>query len=154
TSINLSLTGNSNANIQWQSSNDSINFSNMSGATTSSYTVSISGPIFYRAQITDACSSPAAYSNVIHITSTASCATTSFTTVGTTTWTAPNGVTSVSYLVVAGGGGGGGKRGGGGGGGGFLTGTLTVVPGTSYTVTVGAGGAGNTGTGYNGASGG
>jgi len=67
---------------------------------------------------------------------------TSFTSVGSTTWTAPEGVTSVDYLVVGGGGGGGyGGRSGGGGAGGMRTGSLTVVGGTSYTVTVGAGGA-------------
>ena len=54
------------------------------------------------------------------------------------TFTAPAGVTSVQYLVVAGGGGG---AEGGGGGGGFVTGTLPVVPGNTYTVTVGNGGA-------------
>jgi hypothetical protein len=68
-----------------------------------------------------------------------------FTTTGAQTWTAPAGVTSVPYLIVAGGGGGaghGGSSGGGGGGaGGMLTGTATVVPGTTYTITVGAGGA-------------
>ena len=74
-------------------------------------------------------------------------ATTAFTTVESTTWTAPSLVTSVSYLVVAGGGGGGGADGGnygggGGGAGGLRTGTHTVVPSTSYTVTVGGGGAG------------
>ena len=37
---------------------------------------------------------------------------TSFTTVETTSWTAPAGVTSVEYLVVAGGGAGGGTSGG------------------------------------------
>ena len=37
---------------------------------------------------------------------------TSFTTVETTSWTAPSGVTSVEYLVVAGGGAGGGTSGG------------------------------------------
>lgn len=58
---------------------------------------------------------------------------------GTYSWTAPAGVTSVNYLVVAGGGGGGGDCAGGGGGG-MLTGTLSVTPSTSYTVTVGAGG--------------
>jgi hypothetical protein len=47
----------------------------------------------------------------------------------------------LSYLVVAGGGGGGATNGGGGGGaGGYLTGTLTVAPGTTYTATVGSGG--------------
>ena len=65
-----------------------------------------------------------------------------FTTAESTTWTAPEGVTSVEYLVVGGGGGGGGVVGGGGGAGDFKTGTLTVVPDTSYTVTVGDGGAG------------
>jgi prepilin-type N-terminal cleavage/methylation domain-containing protein len=65
----------------------------------------------------------------------------SFTTVGTTQWTAPSEVTSVQYLVVAGGGGGGTSHSGGGGGGGVLTGTTTVTPGTQYSVIVGAGGA-------------
>jgi 3D (Asp-Asp-Asp) domain-containing protein len=78
---------------------------------------------------------------------------------GTYTWTAPTGVTSVNYLVVAGGGGGGGNfhtvaTGGGGGAGGMLAGTLSVTPGTSYTVTVGNGGAGGTGgAGTNGTNG-
>lgn len=73
-----------------------------------------------------------------------------FSSAGTTTWTAPAGVTSVEYLVVAGGGGGGGTSsydtaygGGGGGAGGFRTASgYAVTPGNSYTVTVGAGGAG------------
>ena len=54
-----------------------------------------------------------------------------------TTWTAPTGVSSVNYLVVAGGGG---AYIGGGGAGGYRTGTLSVTPGNTYTVTVGAGG--------------
>ena len=71
----------------------------------------------------------------------------SFTTVGTTSWTAPAGVYSIELLVVAGGGGG---RGGGGGGGGVIyRPAFPVVPGTAYTVTVGGGG-----TGGNSASGG
>ena len=71
---------------------------------------------------------------------------TSFTTVESTTWTAPAGVTSIEYLVVAGGGSGGGTTGsadgsgGGGGAGGYRSVTLTVTPGTAYGVTVGAGG--------------
>jgi len=69
-----------------------------------------------------------------------------FSTVGTTTWIAPSNVTLVEYLVVGGGGGGGNgydNAGGGGGGGGMvLTGTLSVTPGSSYTVTVGDGGSG------------
>ncbi len=66
-----------------------------------------------------------------------------------TTWTAPAGVTSVNYLVVAGGGGGGSattgiNMGGGGGAGGLLQGQLAVIPGNTYTVTIGSGGAANT----------
>lgn len=73
---------------------------------------------------------------------------TSYTTVGATTWTAPSNITSVQYLVVGGGGGGGGgyDTGGGGGGGGgmILTGTLSVTPGSVYTIEVGAGGSAST----------
>ena len=71
------------------------------------------------------------------------------------TWTAPSGVTAVNYILAAGGGGGGGginatSNGnynfcsGGGAGGEVARGTLSVTPGTSYTVTVGTGGAGAT----------
>ena len=65
---------------------------------------------------------------------------------GSTTWTVPTGVTSISYLVVAGGGGGAGGQasehgGGGGGAGGVLTGTLNVSPGT-INLSVGGGGDG------------
>ena len=74
---------------------------------------------------------------------------TSYTTTGTTSWNAPSGIGDVRYLVVGGGGGGGGastadQKGGGGGGGagGFLTGSISVVSGTLYTITVGGGGAG------------
>jgi hypothetical protein len=67
-----------------------------------------------------------------------------FTTIGTTTWTAPSWVTSIEYLVVGGGGGSGGGydtgAGGGGGGGMVLIGTLSITPGATYTVTVGDGG--------------
>jgi hypothetical protein len=67
----------------------------------------------------------------------------SYTTVGSSTFTPPANVTSVSYLVVAGGGGGGSYAyPGGGGAGGVLYGTQTVVPGTVYNITVGGGGAG------------
>ena len=73
---------------------------------------------------------------------------TQFTEVGSTTWTAPPGVTSVDYLVVGGGGGSGGgfdNSGGGGGGGGIVrTGTLSVKPGDVYNITVGDGGEGGT----------
>jgi hypothetical protein len=76
-----------------------------------------------------------------------------------TTWTAPTGVTSIEALVVAGGGGGAGGyttggtggpgNGAGGGGGGTVasSSSLSVTPGTTYTLTVGA--AGNGGSGGN-----
>jgi len=67
----------------------------------------------------------------------------SFTTVGTTSWTAPSDVAQVELLVVAGGGGGGQYAGGGGGAGGLIyNNQYPVTPGQTYTVTVGAGGAG------------
>lgn len=69
-----------------------------------------------------------------------------FTSVGSHTWDAPPGVTSVNYLIVGGGGGSGGgyNTGGGGGGGGGMVriGVLDVTPGTTYTIVVGDGGAG------------
>lgn len=70
------------------------------------------------------------------------------------TWTCPVGVTSVEVLAV-GGGGGGGFNGGGGGGAGGLTynSSLSVTPGTVYTVGVGSGGLGSSASvsvGYNG----
>jgi hypothetical protein len=68
----------------------------------------------------------------------------SFTTVGTTSWTAPTGVNLIEVLVVAGGGGGGGWGGGGGAGGLIYRSSYPVVPGTSYIVTVGGGGAAGT----------
>ena len=68
----------------------------------------------------------------------------SFTTIGSTTWTAPAGVSSLEYIIVGGGGGGGGGydtgAGGGGGGGMVLSGTMAITPGTSYNVLVGEGG--------------
>jgi hypothetical protein len=76
---------------------------------------------------------------------------TSFTNVGIDSWIAPAYVNSVEYLVVGGGGGGGGAfdtgSAGGGGGGLVLSGTLTVVPGNTYSITVGAGGARGIGVG-------
>ena len=51
---------------------------------------------------------------------------------------------TASYLMVAGGAGGAGNGGGGGGAGGLLTGTATLMPGTTYTATIGGGGAGYT----------
>jgi prepilin-type N-terminal cleavage/methylation domain-containing protein len=67
----------------------------------------------------------------------------SFTSVGSTTWTVPAGVTVAQVLVVAGGGGGGWSGGGGGGGGGVIYQSgYSVTPGASLNVTVGAGGAG------------
>jgi subtilisin-like proprotein convertase family protein len=66
-------------------------------------------------------------------------------------WTPPAGVTSVTIECWGAGGSGGGNSntndgGGGGGGGAYSKGTVTVVPGTPYTVTVGTGGNGNSGS--------
>ena len=66
---------------------------------------------------------------------------------GTTTWTVPDGVSSVQVLIIGGGGGGGvgrsdgysGVKGGGGGAGGVLHGTLTELN-ESYDIIVGSGG--------------
>ncbi|MCX6878549.1 MAG: Ig-like domain-containing protein [Verrucomicrobia bacterium] len=67
-----------------------------------------------------------------------------FTSAGTTSWSAPAGVTSVGVLVVGGGGGGGWHTGAGGGAGGLVfSGAHAVSPGGSYSVTVGAGGLGS-----------
>jgi len=67
-----------------------------------------------------------------------------FTTAGSSSWTAPAGVTSVD-VEVWGGGGAGGRRttygcGGGGGGGAYAKSTVNVTPGTAYPYTVGAAG--------------
>ena len=73
--------------------------------------------------------------------------------VSTGTWTAPAGVTKVRAIAIGGAGGGGSGCcvAASGGGGGFDSGTLTVTPGTTYTVTIGAGGAGvSSGTGGSG----
>ena len=65
-----------------------------------------------------------------------------WTTPGTYTWIAPQGVTSVCAVAVGGGGGGGYQWNSGGGGGGGLgwKNNIAVVPGQSYSVVVGAGG--------------
>lgn len=72
-----------------------------------------------------------------------------FTTVGTHSFTVPEGVTSIDYVVIAGGGGAGGsnnsiRASGGGGAGGVLIGTMPISS-TSYEVIVGDGGIGGTG---------
>ena len=66
----------------------------------------------------------------------------------------PLGRYSANYLIVAGGGGGGRWVAGGGAGGGVLAGSVTLIPGTPYTITVGLGGAGATSSSVNGSSGG
>jgi len=74
-----------------------------------------------------------------------------FTTVGSTTWTCPAGVTSIRLLIVAGGGGGGGDVGGGGGGGGVIYyANYAVTPSTVYNLTVGGAGSGGTNQGTQG----
>lgn len=66
-----------------------------------------------------------------------------FTTVGTTTWNVPTGVTQAEVLIVAGGGGGGSRRGGAGGGGagGVIIQTVNLTQ-QSYQIVVGNGGNG------------
>ena len=67
----------------------------------------------------------------------------------TQVWTAPTGVTSISVTMTGGGGGGGGSQPGPGalgGAGGYLSGTLTVTPGTTYTIYVAGGGVGAAGS--------
>lgn len=89
-----------------------------------------------------------------------------FSTPGTTQWTVPPCVTSITVKVWGGGGGGGGTssrqtntdeeactQGGGGGGGGFSMRTYSVTPGEVYTIVVGAGGMGGVGTNGNAAAG-
>jgi hypothetical protein len=71
---------------------------------------------------------------------------------GTSTWTAPTGVTRVRVTVIGGGGAGGaggnnGSDGAPGGVGGLAIGSYTVTPGTGYTVTVGGGGSRSGGSG-------
>jgi hypothetical protein len=67
---------------------------------------------------------------------------TSFTSVGTTSFSVPTGVSAVRVLVVAGGGGGGDNVGGGGGGGGVVEApAYPVSPGGSVPITIGGGGA-------------
>ena len=63
---------------------------------------------------------------------------------------------TISYLIVAGGGGGATDVdvGGGGGGGGLLTGSTTVIPGTTYSISIGGGGAQGTGPDSTGTGGG
>jgi len=68
---------------------------------------------------------------------------------GTSTWTAPTGVSQVR-VTCFGGGSGGNQTNADGGFGGVATGIYTVVPGTGYTVTVGAGSAGAVGFGSSG----
>jgi len=75
------------------------------------------------------------------------------------TFTVPAEVTQVTVECIGGGGGGGRARGnpatgGGGAGGSYVRSTLTVTPGTSYTVTVGAGGSGGNSSTSNGSAGG
>jgi hypothetical protein len=82
----------------------------------------------------------------------AQAASTTYNGAGSSTWKAPTGVTSITVEAWGAGGAGGGAtanpaQGGGGAGGQYVRKTVTVVPGTNYTVIVGAGGNGGTGNG-------
>ena len=65
--------------------------------------------------------------------------------------TYPQGVYGISYLIIAGGGAGGyiNSFGGGAGGGGFISSSLSVTPGATYTMVIGGGGTGAGGAGTN-----
>lgn len=80
-----------------------------------------------------------------------------FSTPGTTSWTAPTGITRVFVQAVGGGGGSSGNSttlaGAGGGGGEYRAGIIPVTPGVVYTIIVAAGGAGG-GSGASGSGGG
>ena len=65
-----------------------------------------------------------------------------YATAGTYSWTAPDGVESISIVCIGGGGGGNIGRTAGSGGGCAYKNNYTVVPGNSYTVVVGAAGQG------------
>ena len=84
--------------------------------------------------------------------------TVTFNTVGTSSWTVPAGITSLTLQAWGAGAGGGasngGKVGGSGGGGGYAGDTVTVTPGTNLTVYVGGGGAGGTSSDSGGGGGG
>lgn len=83
-----------------------------------------------------------------------------FTSSGTTSWTAPVGVSTIFITMVGGGGGGSAPRdgnnpgAGGGGGGTAIKIPYSVTPGSSYTVVIGAGGRGGIGNGATGGNGG
>ena len=77
---------------------------------------------------------------------------------GSRSWTVPDGVTSISFIIVGGGGGGGGYqsgtgRGGGGGGAVAARNNVAVTPGGTVSYTIGAGGTGGANT-TNGGNGG
>ena len=77
--------------------------------------------------------------------------TTVFTNTGSNqTWVCPTDVTSITVTMWGAGGAGGGSSAGSGGSGAFVKGTLTVVPGTTYTIVVGSGGGLNITSAYGG----
>jgi len=68
-----------------------------------------------------------------------------------TSWTAPTGITAIRAVLVGGGGAATNRHGGGGGAGGMIDApSVSVTPGTTYTITIGGGGAGSSGNGNNG----
>lgn len=99
-------------------------------------------------------STETAFELVYISTSTQTWVTETFEVIGTTTWTAPSHVTSAIINVWGGGGGSGdglNTGGGGGGGGAFASTTLTINPGSTYTLYVASGG-GRGPTGFSGSS--
>jgi hypothetical protein len=165
-----SVTGTSvTTTYQWQSATTSNgSYSNISGATNSTYILT-SGEAtkFIKVIITVAnaggnASATSSATTVVYTACSPTPTTTevngvnrnvySFTTIGTCSWTIPDGVTAVDVLVVGGGGGGGGTGGrnwsGGGGAGGQVVSSLnkTVTSQSNVVIRVGDGGAGGSAT--------
>ena len=87
------------------------------------------------------------YKGVWHLGDLGNAGTATFSTKGSSSWTVPSGVTSITVKAWGAGGGSGssnlsGYSSGAGGGGGFAQGTISTTPGESLTVYVGGGGAG------------
>lgn len=99
--------------------------------------------------VSPAVSAPACTGSPVEIDGSQYCV---FTFTASGSWTVPDGVFEIEYLVVAGGGGGGTAHGGGGGAGGVRTNVGSaaygVTPGSTYQVIVGDGGSGGASGGY------
>jgi hypothetical protein len=127
-SITASVTLGATLSYQWQKKKGNSSFSNISGATSSTLSLS---------NLTEADNNGEIYRCIVKSTGGVSLISSVATLI-----VSSSGSITVEYLVIAGGGGGGGSHGGGGGAGGYRSGSTTLTAGTQYTVTVGSGGAG------------